>query len=72
MNEQKVTEKQLKEICKMGQASECCSFLMWAGDTGFCCAKGSTLEPMILERRFLETLNAMGDNCSGPPDFMPN
>lgn len=43
-----------------------CSFLI-LGVVGFECAKGSSVESLIRERR--PTMKARGDNCSGPPDF---
>jgi hypothetical protein len=55
-------------VCGFGKAVETCSFL-GMGPEGWCCFKASNFEGMIMERRFLGTIKAMGDNCSGPPDF---
>jgi hypothetical protein len=67
----KVTEDQKKNLCKFGQGSKTCSFLIMSAE-GFCCAKGTDFQAMLEERRFLETIRAMGDNCSGPPEFTAN
>jgi hypothetical protein len=70
MNENTVTETQMKTLCKIGKGKECCSYLIY-GQGGFVCAKGSPLEQSINARRQAKTMNAMGDNCSGAPDFIP-
>ncbi len=53
--------------CGVGTGPKTCSFLRMATDWE--CAKGTSIESIILERRESGTMNAMGDNCSGPPDF---
>lgn len=58
-------------LCKMGQGAECCAFLCF-GAGGFCCAKRSGIEGIIRQRLAAGTINAKGDNCSGPPAFVPN
>lgn len=63
-----ITPERAKNICKMGQGHECCSFLTF-GAGGFCCAKGSSVEPIILKRRNEKTMTAMGDNCPGAATF---
>jgi hypothetical protein len=67
----KISNKQIQEVCKCGKGEECCSFLAM-GSGGFVCVKGTDMEPMIFQRRFLESMTAMGNNCSGPPDFKLN
>ena len=65
-----VTKKQAEEICKIGKGTQTCSFLMMGGN-GFECAKQTSFESAILVRRNAGKMNAMGNNCSGPPDFEP-
>lgn len=60
----------IKTICQIGRGAETCSFLI-AGANGFECAKGTGLEQAINERRETKAMNALGDNCSGPPEFKP-
>lgn len=60
----------IKNICALGQGRSTCSFLMLDG-AGFECAKGTGIDNIIAERRILGQMVAMGDNCSGPPDFVP-
>ncbi len=63
----KIPEGYVKPMCQPN--TECaCSFLIF-GD-GFECAKGTFMEKLIEERRRAGTMNAKGDNCSGPPDFI--
>lgn len=64
----KLSKPQVENICKFGKGEDCCSFLIFGGD-GFSCAKGTSVEATISYRRFLETMRAMGDNCSGPPEY---
>lgn len=63
-------DKHLDEVCKLKQGARTCSFLT-AGAGGFECAKGTAVETLIRRRRDAGTMNAVGDNCSGPPDFTP-
>ena len=63
-----VSNSDAKEICGVGKGSETCSFLMM-GPGGWECAKGTGLEAHLTSRRDAGSMNAMGDNCSGPPDF---
>lgn len=71
MNEPtKLDETRVKILCNARQGKAICSFLIMAGGAGMCCAKGSSMENVILGRR--STMKSQGDNCSGPPDFTPN
>lgn len=63
-----MNETFIADTCKRGQGADCCSFLVM-GRGGFECAKGTEAEPVLVERRKSKSINAMGDNCSGPPDF---
>lgn len=64
-----VSDEVQKRLCRPGQGAASCSFLVI--HNGWRCAKGSDLEPLILSRRANLSMKAMGDNCSGPPDFAP-
>jgi len=63
---QTIDKEHVREVCKIGQSAACCVFLT-VGSVGFNCAKGTSLENLLRERRL--TMNAQGDNCSGPPSF---
>lgn len=52
------------KVCRLGEGSWCCSFLL-GGPEGFECAKGTTAEVVIKQRRDAGTFVAMGDNCKG-------
>lgn len=65
-----ITTEQLKDLCRLGQKAETCSFLVHGPD-GWGCAKRTSLEMMILSRRANRSMTAMGDNCEGPPTFTP-
>ena len=54
-------------LCKAGQGAACCSFL--AMNRGFVCIKGTSMEAAINERRAQNSIKAMGDNCTGSPNF---
>jgi hypothetical protein len=71
MNAKTVTDEQAKNLCKMGQGDTCCAFLV-AGRNGFACAKGTDMAGHIHYRLAEGTMNAKGNNCSGPPHFTPN
>jgi len=63
-----ISEGHAKTVCKFGQRAATCSFLGMSD--GFHCLKGSEFEPNIKQRRGEGSMGAMGDNCSGPPDFV--
>ncbi len=63
-----IDEERQKNTCLVGKGAACCSFLVM-GPNGFACAKGSSFEEALLERRAKKSMAAMGDNCSGPPIF---
>ncbi len=67
----KVDEARMQTLCKRGKGSETCSFLALEGGAGFVCAKGSDIESIIRRRREEKSMRALGDNCSGPPNFTP-
>ncbi len=62
-----LSKEQVADVCKLRGGVLCCSFLMMGSE--FECSKGTPLEANILARREAGTMNAKGDNCSGPPDF---
>ena len=55
---------QAKDICKLGQAEDCCRYLM-VGGNGFECAKLTSLKADIDEKVKAGKFNAQGDNCDG-------
>lgn len=61
-----------KNVCKLGQGSAACAFLTIDGSEGLKCAKQGDFEGIIRERLSKGSMSAKGDNCSGPPDFIPN
>jgi len=63
-----LNEFHVKNVCKFGKKEETCSFLAMGGE-GLMCTKGTSLEFIIQQRREQKSMRAMGDNCSGPPDF---
>lgn len=65
-----VTETQLATLCRPGKGAETCSFLMYGPD-GFECAKHSGFAPLLEAKRAAKSIRALGDNCSGAPDFTP-
>lgn len=60
-----------EKMCRGKGGAHTCSFLMMGGN-GWECAKGTPVEGIILDRRRAGTMNAIGDNCSGAPDFVPS
>lgn len=61
---ERLTEEHLKSVCRFGKGEETCSFLTMSVD-GFECAKGTSIEPIITQRRAAGTMVAKGDNCEG-------
>lgn len=63
----------VRNVCRIGAGSNCCSFLLNGGDS-WECAKAPGNEGFL---RFLESrreqrkLVAIADNCGGPPNFTP-
>lgn len=70
MKQNIVTIEHAKTICKLGQGTNVCSFLI-GGQDGFECAKGTIWQASIAERRAAKSMKATGDNCPGPPNFKP-
>jgi len=56
--------KHVKEICKIGQGSACCRYLM-VGNSGFECGKLTGLKTLLDDRVRFKTIVARGDNCEG-------
>jgi hypothetical protein len=53
----------LKNICKVGQGSDCCKYLLCDRE-GFQCAKTGGLKDFVDQNWDSEKV-AQGDNCSG-------
>lgn len=61
-----ITKEELWGLCKAGQGSACCRYIVMDPKTGFRCAKHEpTLAAQINFRVLLETFTAVGDNCEG-------
>lgn len=65
----------LKTVCQPGRDAATCAYLLhgpreigsvWSG---WCCAKKTEHEETLRQRVIRGTINARGDNCSGPIDF---
>ncbi|MEK7640376.1 MAG: hypothetical protein AAB389_00040 [Patescibacteria group bacterium] len=63
-----LSDKQVEKVCGLGKGEKTCSFLTMSA-YGFECAKKTAIEKIIKERREAGTMNAQGNNCSGPPNF---
>lgn len=59
-----LTEKQIKEICKMDQGEGCCRYLTIDGGR-WACAKLTPLKSMLDRRVDEGKMRAKGDNCEG-------
>lgn len=60
---QKVPWEHVSLVCKIGQDSDCCRYLV--NTMGWLCAKGSVLGKRLDERVMQEEMTAIGDNCAG-------
>lgn len=69
--ETQVSIEHARNVCGLGGETFACSFLALSSEDGWVCLKGSATEAVINQRRVNKSTNAMGDNCSGPPDFTP-
>lgn len=65
-----IAPEHVQNVCRIAQGARTCSFLLTGGN-GFVCGKGTSMENTIRAKRDQGAMNAMGDNCSGPPDFIP-
>ncbi len=63
-----LSDAKVEKVCGLGKGSKTCSFLVMGAD-GFECAKKTAIETVIRQRLEAGTMNAKGDNCSGPPHF---
>lgn len=61
-----ISKQRVTSVCILGSARSC-AFIGVHPDTGFCCIKGSSLEPEIRRRLAEGSMGAKGDNCPGPP-----
>jgi len=55
-------------VCKPGYGAATCSYI-GAMAKGWICMKKTELEAQVNRRRNEKSMVAMGDNCSGPPEF---
>lgn len=63
-----LAESYLEKVCKFGQESLVCRFLV-LGTQGLSCAKKTSSFRDTIEQKKGE-MRARGNNCSGPPDFI--
>lgn len=56
------------KICRLLGEDRCCSFLVH-GQEFECAKEDSSLFFQIEGLRMVGRMNAMGDHCSGPPEF---
>lgn len=57
--------KDIDEICKIGQGADCCKYLT-IGGKGFECAKVDAKWKSIVDKAWAENEHvAQGDNCEG-------
>jgi len=61
-------DRRLDQVCRAKQGSESCRYLVM-NEEGLACSKGSNLQQTIDDQA--DSMRAKGDNCSGPPDFIP-
>ncbi len=60
--EKKIPNDTLKEVCKMGQAADCCRYII-VGERGIECAKGTVWQDIVDGN--IKNMVAQGDNCEG-------
>lgn len=61
----KISDQNLKEVCKIGQGKDCCRYVT-VGPKGFECAKNTGLLRCILNTKVERNMMvAQGDNCDG-------
>ncbi|KKS24601.1 MAG: hypothetical protein A2736_00885 [Candidatus Yanofskybacteria bacterium RIFCSPHIGHO2_01_FULL_41_27] len=65
----KLEDEHARKVCGLGNGVFVCSFLAISSD-GFECLRGSDAEEIIYLRRLNDEMNALGINCSGPPNFV--
>lgn len=59
-----LSDKQLKDICKMGQGGICCRYIVVDPDIGIICGKLIPSHKLALDSR-VDRMVAKGDNCEG-------
>ena len=63
-----IDPEHLRKVCLIGQGVVTCRFIV-AGAEGLTCAKGTNVESILKERGDRGQMLAVGDICSGPPNF---
>lgn len=56
--------KNIRDVCKIGQGSLCCRYLT-VGVNGFECEKKGALKSLLDHRVQINAIVAKGDNCDG-------
>lgn len=54
----------VRDICKLGQKSACCRYLV-IGANGFECMKITEMKGYLDSRVAMKTIISRGDNCNG-------
>jgi len=57
-----LTDKQMKETCKVGQGTKTCKYIIFSMKNGFDCAKKDTTKKAAIDA---SDTTARGDNCEG-------
>lgn len=61
--------QQVIDICKIGQGSNCCKYLV-AGEKGFECMKINPANKKVIDDNWAHNKHvAQGDNCDGKEDL---
>lgn len=63
-----IRNDRLNNVCKPGKGPFTCSYL-GMGEQGLECLKSTEFQKAIDHMRAAKSMVAMGDNCSGPPEF---
>jgi hypothetical protein len=68
-----IPAEHLLKVCRPVTGPTCCAYLASRDLSNYFCAKGSPdLRRVIDDRLARGAMNATGDNCSGPPDYVPS
>lgn len=65
-------EKWVKDVCREGSGHAQCSYLVCDGAKRWCAKGNSSLATVIrfrLRPGSVMQLTALGDNCTGPPEY---
>lgn len=60
----------VQTVCRPHAGAVTCSYLCQQQGMDFFCAKRTPYEAILSKKRCQGQLKSMGDNCSGPPDYV--